>query len=309
VSAVRFFRPVLAVLQPGFRPGITKEEQDWQDRERLDVLAMLRHRLNSKNVSLALAWKIHRILRAVEQHQGQSPHVRATAADLHANLPRPDLFELFDLLCTNEYEDSDGEMPSQQRRDRQTAAIAALQERFPAEDDQVEQIEQLTSQVFASGISLKSGVSAVNQMCRSRAFLEAFSEYALQHSQSHAAANVSIALDSWRYLDPSEFARYGGLFAQSENTRTAASVASGVSQGAWQEFLTREDLEILTVLATRSEPGVLHSTIYGLKRLTRVAELRPAALDLIAGMKINGHEGLAQEYMEIFGHHGLSVRC
>jgi len=37
-----------------------------------------------------------------------------------------------------------------------------------------------------------------------------------------------------------------------------------------------------------------------------VAELRPAALDLIAGMKINGDDGLAQEYMEIFGHHGLS---
>jgi hypothetical protein len=306
VSAVRFFRPVLGFFQPGFRPGITKEEQDWQDRERLDVLAMLRQRLNGDNVSLPLTWKIHRILRAVKQHQGQSAHVRAAAADLHANLPRPNLFELFDILCTNEYEDSDGEMPSQQRRDRQTAAIAALQERFPNEEDQVEHIEQLISQIFASGISLKSGGSVINQMCRSRAFLEALSEYALQHPQSNAAANVSIAIDSWRYLDPSEFARYGGLFAQSENIRTAASVASGVSQGAWQQLLTREDLEILTVLANRSEPGVLHATIYGLKRLTMVAELRPAALDLIAGMKINGDDGLAQEYMEIFGHHGLS---
>ena len=306
VSAVRFFRPVLGVFQPGFRPSITKEEQDWQDRERLDVLAMLRQRLNGDNVSLPLVWKIHRILRAVERNQGQSAHVRAAAADLQANLPRSDFFEMFDIFCTNEYEDSDGEMPSQQRRDRQTAALAALQKRFPADDDQVEQIEQLICQIFASGISLKSGVSVINQMCRSRAFLEALSEYALQHPQSHAAANVSIAIDSWRYLDPSGSARYSALFAQSENIRTAASVASGVSQGAWQQSLTRGDLEILTVLANRSEPGVLHPTIHGLKLLTRVAELRPAALDLIAGMKINGHEGLAQEYMEIFGHHGLS---
>lgn len=176
VSAVRFFGPMLAVLQPGFRPSVTKEEQDWQDNERLDILAMLRQRLNANNVPLPLVWKIHRILRGVEQNHNQSAHVRGAAADLYANLPRPDLFELFDILCTNEYEDSDGEMPSQQRRDRQTAAIAAVQERFPAEEDQVEQIEQLISQVFASGISLKSGVSLLNQMSRSRAFLEAFSE-------------------------------------------------------------------------------------------------------------------------------------
>jgi len=307
VSAVRSFMSVLGVFQPNFRPGITLEEQSWQDRERLNVLAMLRRRLNADNVSPPLAWKIHRILRAVEQNQGQSAHIRAAAADLHAALPRPDHFELFDILCTNEYEDADGDLPSQQRRDRQTAAIAALQERFPNGEDQVETIEQLFSQIFASGISLKSGDSVITQMCRSRAFLEAFSEYALTHPQSIAAASVGITIDVWRRLDRTQFARYGGLFARSENIRTAASVASGVSQGAWQELLTREDLDILTILANRSEPGVLHATIWGLKRLTKVAAFRPAALDLIAGMKINGYQGVAQEYIEIFGHHGLSA--
>jgi hypothetical protein len=307
VSAVRFFMSVLGVFQPNFRPVITPEEQAWQDRERLAALAMLRRRLNGGNVSLPLAWKIHRILRAVEQNQGQSAHVRAAAADLHANLPRPDFFELFDILCTNEYEGADGDLPSQQRRDRQTAAIAALQERFPNGEDQVETIEQLFSQIFASGISLKSGGSVLTQMCRSRAFLEAFSEYALNHPRSIAAGNVAIAIDSWRRFDRTQFARYGGLFARSESIRTAASVASGVSQGAWHELLTREDLEILTILANRSEPAVLHATIGGLKRLTKVAAFRPVSLDLIAGMKINGHQSLAHEYIEIFGHHGLSA--
>jgi hypothetical protein len=302
VSAVRSFMSVLGVFQPSFRPVITPEEQAWQDRERLAVLAMLRQRLN---VSLPLAWKIHRILRAVEQNQGQSSHVRAAAAALHTDLHSPDLFELFDTLCTNEYEDADGDRPSQQRRDRQTAAIADLQERFPNGEDQVATIEQLFSQISASGISLKSGDSVMSQMCRSRAFLEALSEYALKHPRSIAAGNVGIAIGGWRHLDRAQFARYGGLFARSESVRTAASVAWGVSHGAWHELLAREDLEILTILANRSEPAVLHETIYGLKRLTKVPAFRHAALDLIAGMKIDGCQGLAQEYIEIFGHHGL----
>jgi hypothetical protein len=266
---------------------------------------MIRQRLDSGNVSLPVAWKIHRILRAVEQDQQQSAHVQAAAADLHAALPRPDYFDLFDILCTNEYEDADGDMPSQRRRDRQTAAIAALQDRFPDGEDQVEALEQVFSQIFASGIALKSGDSVVTQMYRSRAFLQAFSEYALIHPKSTAAASVGITIDARRRLDRAEFVRYGALFAKSENICTAASVASGVSQGAWEELLTHEDLDILTILASRNEPAVLHSIIYGLKRLTKVAAFRPAALDLIAGMKINGHQGLAQEYMDIFGHHGL----
>jgi hypothetical protein len=162
------------------------------------------------------------------------------------------------------------------------------------------------SQIFASGISLKSGDSVVTQMCCSRVFLEAFSAYALKHPKSTAAASAGITISAWRHLDRAEFARYGGLFARSESIRIAASVASGVSQGLWERLLTHDDLEILTILAGRSEPAVLHSTIYGLKRLTKVPAFRPAALDLIAGMKINGNQGLAQEYMEIFGHHGLS---
>ena len=268
---------------------------------------MLRQRLNGNNVSLPLAWKIHRNLRAIERNQGQSANIRAVAAEVHASLPHPDFFDLFDILCANEYEGSVGELPSQQRRNRQDAAIAALRERLPNGEDQIDVIEQLFSQVFAAGISLKSGVSVLVQMCRSRPFLEAFSEYALKHPRSIAAANIGIAIDGWRYLDRSQFARYGALFARSENIRTAASVASGVSQGPLEELLAREDLEILTILANRSEPGVLHAAIRGLKRLTKVEAFRPAALDLIAGMKINGHQGLATEYTEIFGHYGLSA--
>ena len=100
------------------------------------------------------------------------------------------------------------------------------------------------------------------------------------------------------------------MAASSHGRRTSASPhpsPRAYLKGPWEQLLTHDDLDILTILAGRSEPVVLHSTIYGLKRLTKVAAFRPAALDLIAGMKINGHQGLAQEYVEIFGHHGLSA--
>jgi len=311
VLAARSFIPALSEFHPTFRPGITPEEQDWQDKERLDVLGMLRQRLNGANVSLPLIWKIHRILRSIERGPGQSATVRTAAAALHKQLPRPDLFELFDVLCTNEYEDnteSDGfGLPSLRRRNQQDSAIAALQERLPNGEDQVDAIEQLLQQAIAAGIKPDSGVSVLSQMCRSRVFLEGFSEYALKKPRSILATCVGIAVERWRYIDRPQFSRYGALFARSQNVRTAESVASSVSQGPVHELLTREDLEILTILANRNEPGVLHAVIWGLKRLTRVDAFRPAALDLIAGMKIGGHRSLAGEYCDIFGPYGLSA--
>ncbi|MDQ6733634.1 MAG: hypothetical protein M3Z35_05865 [Nitrospirota bacterium] len=97
------------------------------------------------------------------------------------------------------------------------------------------------------------------------------------------------------------------LFAQSEHIRIARSTAAGVSQGPVEEPLGQEDLNILTLFAGRDEPGVLHTIIYGLKRLTRIASFRPAALDLIASMKIGNHTGLAREYCDIFSPWGLPV--
>lgn len=308
VSAVRSFMSVLGAFEPTFRPGgLTAGELSWQDGERLAALAMIRQRLSAGNMSLPLVWKIHRILRGIAQNQAQSANVRAEAATLHAALPRLDHFDLFDILCTNEYEDAVDDLPSQQRRDRQTAAIAALEQRLPAGEDQVEALEQVLNQVSASGISLKSDDSVISQMCRSRTFLEAISDYALKNPRAKTAGSVSIAIRCWRNLDRTEFARYGALFARSESVHVAAAVAHGVSHGAWQQSLTRDDLNILTILANRSELPVLYDSIHGLKKLTQVPAFRPVALDLIAGMKIKENPGLAQHYMEIFGHHGLSA--
>ena len=309
VLAADSFADALASFQPSFRATTTPEEQEWQDRERLDVLEMMRRRVIGADVAVPLAWKIHRILCSVERSRHQSLEVKSAATALYATLPRPDVLELFDILCTNEYEDNtdsdSGGLPSQRRRDQEDAVFAALREKFPSGTDQANQVEQLLQQAARAGIRAESEGTVLSHMCRSRTFLEGFSQYVVNHPQSIVATYIGTAMDQWRYQDRSEYARYGVFFARSEYAPIAASVASGVAHGPVEEPLQQEDLDILTILAKRSEPAVLHSVIWGLKRLTRVEEFRPAAFDLIGGMKIGGCENLAGEYCAIFGPYAL----
>jgi hypothetical protein len=308
VLAVRSFVRALGEFHPHLSSGPTTEELAWQDKERLAVLEMLRRRISHDSLSLPLAWKLHRILRSVEGSEHQSESVKAVATSLHLELPHPDRFALFDLFCTNEYEDpGEGGFPSEGRRDREDAGIADFEANVTNGEDQVGVVEELLQRATSAGIRPQSMESMLSRMCRSREFLKGLSEYALKHPDSIVAGRVGVAISCWRYTDRAEFARYGMLFDRSEHVRIAQSVAAGVSQGPIEEPLGQEDLDILTVLAGRDEPGILHTIIYGLKRLTRIASFRPAALDLIAGLKIGNHSGLAREYCDIFSPWGLSA--
>jgi hypothetical protein len=133
------------------------------------------------------------------------------------------------------------------------------------------------------------------------------SEYALKHPDSLVAGGVGIAISCWRYTDRAEFARYGMLFAQSELSRIARSAAAGVSQGRSKNPSVRRTSTSLPCLRDAMSRASLHTIIYGLKRLTRIASFRPAALNLIAGVTIGNYSGLAREYCEIFSPWGLSV--
>ncbi len=99
--AVRFLsRCLLQSSSPAFRPVITKKkEQDWQDKERLDVLGILRKEL-APAVSL-YRWygKIHRILRAVARIR-TSRRMCASLRLLTSLRPSPrvDFLDLFDIL-------------------------------------------------------------------------------------------------------------------------------------------------------------------------------------------------------------------
>lgn len=310
VQAARSLGSVLAEFRPKFRQGVTEAEQAWQDAERLGVLDLLSNRLKAGNISLQLGWKIRRILRRVLKRAGQSVVVRDSATAVQQELPRPELFEMFDVLCTDEYEDNTEEegysLPSSTRREHQDAAITSLRERFPEIQDHVQAVEKLLQQAVDARIEPRSVDPVVSQMCRDSAFLSGLSEYALRHPQSLLASVAGIAIRQWRTVDQGQYARYGCLFARSRNISTVGSVASAVCYGPQLDSPIDKDLEILMVLAKRNEAHVLRIVFFGLKRLTKVEAFREPALGLIMSVEIGNHHNLAKEYCDIFGQYGIS---
>jgi hypothetical protein len=310
VRAAASLGSVLAEFHPKFRNGTTPEEQAWQDAERLRVLDLLRKRVEAGNLPLQLTWQIHRVLRGVWRRRTQSSAVRDAAALLDQELPHPDGFDLFDLLCTNEYEDKteiDGfSLPSPARREYQSASTTALRTSHPSTAAQVQYIEDLLHLAVAASIDPISVGSVLSELCGDRAFLEALSDFARDNQQSLLGSVAGAAVRHWRPINPPQYSHYGRLFAASQSVRMAGSVASAVSYGPPLEEPIQADLEILTVLAGRPEPYVLQPVFFGLRRLTKMSEFRAAAIALITGVRIGNRKFLAKEYCNIFGPYGIS---
>ena len=297
VLATRAFVHALGEFHPHLRSGPTTEELDWQDKERLTVLEMFRGRIAHGSLSLPLAWKLHRILRSVERSQHQSESVKVVATSLHRQLHQSERFALFDLFCTNEYEDMDeGGFASQERRNREEAVIADFEASVTNGEDQVRAVEELLQRAASAGIRPPSIESMLSRMCRSPEFLRGFSEYALKPPDAIVAGGVGIAITvggtrtGRSLLDPV-------CSLPDQSTSASHNPSQRGSQGPIEEPLGQEDFETLTVLAGRHEPNILYAIIYGLKRLTRIASFRAAALGLIAGLKIGNNPGLAREVL------------
>ena len=309
VRAARSFGSLLAEFHPKFRSGITEEEQNWQDTERLGALELLHLRLKMGDVPLELVWKINRILLWIGRRAEQSVVVRNSASTLQQEIPLHELFDFFDVLCVNEYEDNteaEGfDFPSVKRRDRQNAAIASLRAKYPQVGDQIAATEQFLRQAVDAGIDPKSVDSVLSQMCGDGDFLEGLSEHSLTHEQSILASVAGIAVRHWRSVDAARYARYGCLFALSPSVRMVGSVASAVSYGPPLSDPIVQDLEVLTALAQRKEPYVLRSVLFGLQRLTKPTAFRAPALALITGMEIGNRHNLAKEYCNVFGPYGI----
>jgi hypothetical protein len=310
VRAVGSLGFVLAEFHPKFRMGVTKEEQAWQDAERLRALDLLRQRLSAGNVSLQVVWKINRSLKWTTSRVAQSAAVRDSAAMLLQEVPYPELFALFDVLCTNEYEENteaDGfNIPSLRRREQQNSVIASLRQKIPHVEGQIGVVEHLLQQAVRANIEPKSVDSLITQMCSERAFLEGLSDYVQKHEQSILASVAGIAVREWRHVNHTQYARYGCLFAESPNVRMAGSVASVVSYGPPLTEPIMQDLEILTALARRKELYVLMPVLDGLRRLSRTNAFSAPTLALITNVNVGNDHILAKEYCNVFGPYGAS---
>ena len=96
---------VLKVFVPTLRNDLTHEEQQWQDEERGRVLDLFEARITAGNLSLPLVWRINRLLKDTAKRERQTPALRQRAEALRTTLPALEHFDLFDIICTNEYED------------------------------------------------------------------------------------------------------------------------------------------------------------------------------------------------------------
>jgi hypothetical protein len=111
-------------------------------------------------LALQVAWKINRSLKWTANRAAQSAAVRDSAAALLQEVPHPEFFDLFDVLCTNEYEENteaDGfGMPSPKRREQQNSAIASLRQKIPQIEGQIRAVEQLLQQAVRASVAPKS---------------------------------------------------------------------------------------------------------------------------------------------------------
>lgn len=228
---------------------------------------------------------------------------------MQRELPVVELFDMFNLLCTDEFEENteaEGyHFPSPKRQQQQDAALTLLRETFPDTHDQLNTIERLLRQAVDASTEPKAAAPVFSHMCQARPFLEVLAEYLLTHEESILASLGGVPIAKWRFVDCARYVRYGRLFAASPNVLLAHSTATAVSYGPPLNDPIPEDVDILAVLAKRNEPYVLFSVFVGLKRLGRAEAFRASALTLIEGVEIGNHHHLAKEYCDIFGPYGI----
>ena len=311
VRAADSLASVISEFHPRLRAEPTEDERRWQDTERLAALDEIGARIAAGGLCLQLTWKLDRLLSYIGRRETQTDRVKERAASLRATLSQPKLFDFFDVLVTNEYEDAildaGGVTIPQSRRDHEGRALAEFKSTVADVESQIQTIERLARQAVDADIKLEALGEVLHRLCQDGAFLRALTEFVIKEDKSILASIGQVPLSEWRDVDASEYARYGSIFALSSNFILAHGAAVAVSQGPALSNPISEDLAILSVLGKRQEGRVLGPVLFGLKRLVPVPEYSLRALDLYANIHIDNDYLLAKEYCDFFGNYGLSA--
>jgi len=302
---------VISEFHPRLRAEPTEDERQWQDAERLAALDVIAARIAAGGLCLQLTWKLDRLLSYIGRRDAQTEGVKERAASLRTTLPRPKLFDLFDVLVTDEYKDaileSNGVTIPQSRRDHEERALAELKSTFADVEGQVQTIELLAKQAVDADIKLEGLGEVLQRLCHDRAFLRALTEFVIKEDSSILASIGQVPLSEWRNVNVSEYARYGSIFALSSTFILAHGAALAVSYGPPLSNPISEDLAILSILGKRREGRVLGPVLFGLKRLVPLPEYSTRALELYANIHVDNDYLLAKEYCDFFGNYGLSA--
>ena len=273
VRASRSLGKAISEFRPRMRNGPTDEEQAWQDEERLKALNLLRARLESSGVSLPQAWKFHRILRSAEDSTIHSEKVKEEARRLIAQLPQFPLFPLFHIICTEEWEDGspDG-LVSDLRKRLEADAVARLTEICPLTSERVQALEDILQQATDAGIEISSSLRILSTLCEEEGFLKTLSRRLLANELPRLSGYASVPLGAWRMKSEAEFLFYGSAFARSPRQEIAVAAAVVAASDFTYRRATPAEVEILSILAKRTEPWILANLFHGLGTLSRQAQ-------------------------------------
>jgi hypothetical protein len=308
VSAVDALSKVLSEYHPNMRMEVTEEEQRWQDGERLYALEILQKRIEEGSLSRALTWRICKLLGWLVERARLTEPVKERAARILGTISPPPSFEVFDVICSDEWEyntlEDDFVLVSTRRTEQESRAVADLAAPPTSIEQRIATVEGLVEEARSAGIALKGLDPLVTRLCGDPEFLSAFSEYLLTSEQSVLLGCAGFAVRCWRLVDQARYAYFGCGLASHRSWRAAASVASYL--GPHLDQPTLQDIQILTLLVGRKEPSVLAATLFDLTQLGKVPRFRATALSLILSIDLGDNEFLSRSLCDVVGPGRLS---
>jgi hypothetical protein len=300
---------VVAEFHPKMRSDPSKEEQAWQDDERLSALACIEQRIDSRGLPLSLVFTLRLLLGRVIRRAHQSEEIKSRAAALLEKMPSAPFIDLFYAMCTNPYEDGVTEYDSvavpDWRQEIEERALEDLSRAYPDAAGKLDEIDRLVRTAVDAGIEPESLQSILERLCWDRAFLVRFSDYLLEQPKALLASQANFALNAWRDVDPEKYLDYGVAFARSENLHLARAVALSVSYGPPLQHPIPEDVALLTALSQRTEGYILGDVVVGLRRLMQTSSYGAVAAELYANLRIGSDKNLANHYCQTVGSHPI----
>lgn len=303
--AAKSLGSIASVFIPMRRDHESAEERVWHDAERNQALDIIERRLEIGTPAVSTVWKIRRVLQTTAEDSRQSADIRQRATAMLGSLSLPDLFCTFHVLCTDEWgynTEADGfVVTSDRRRAEETKAIAELTNRYPDPADQLRALASVVRLARAAGVNPVSVDSFLSRLCRGREFLSAFSEHLASDEESVLRQVAGIAIRAWRATDKTEYLRYGIAFINVTNDFMVHSVAAEISSGPALQNVTAEDVEILSILASRTEPWILRTIFQALGTLSKPGPFSDRARQLVRQVDIGSDSDVADGYCHIVG--------
>ena len=311
IRAARSLGKIISIFIPMRRDRESNEERTWHDEERIEALQIMQRRIEAGGLTLTAIWKLRKILQAAVEEARQSPAIRERAALLERQLPLPEFFWLFHVLCTDEWryntQESGFYSVSERRQAELRLAMDQLTSKYPDPEAQVRVVESLVQQAIAAGIDPVCVDSVLSSLCTATPFLTALSEHVLTTPDSRLRQVAGLAIRAWRSRDRARYLHYATEFITVSNQLMVFSVAREICSGPALQNVTTEDIDVLSLLAARTETWIVGTICQALGKLGKPGRFSEQVRGLIRSIDIGRDPVVAEQYCQIIGHGPFSV--